>query len=54
MNYSWLSLLNVSIARLTVVCFVAKSLHRSEASVEFSLLGTFFVFLCKSLYCFAN
>ena len=37
------------IVRFTVVCLVAKPLNRSEARVDFVVIQTLLLFICKSL-----
>ena len=43
-----------NVVHFTVVCFVAKPLNRSEARVDFVVIQTLLLFLCKSLCYHAN
>ena len=53
----WLSSLSRSVKRIahfTVVCLVAKPLNMSEARVDFVVIQTLLLFICKSLCYHAN
>ena len=43
-----------AIVHFTVVCLVAKPLNRSEARVDFVVIQTLLLFICKSLCYHAN
>ena len=44
----------IRIHHFTVVCSVAKPLNRSEAIVDFVVIQTLLLFICKSLCYHAN